>query len=124
MSKDPVIEIMKHARDCLLIPHDVMENMINSSYANTLTECIRKRENSANDAGITVGVVSAIYRAIAKGEKKANVGIVNNDDFFKEAGLDFFTYWDDIINLLKNKGYKVETMKTGDIMLTIYISWE
>lgn len=124
MSKDVVIEIMKSAKDCILLPHDVIENVINSSYANTITECIRKRGNTANDAGVTIGVVSAIYRAIAKGEKKASIGIVNNGDFFKEADVDFFTYWDDIIDILKNKGYKVETMRTNDLMLTIYISWE
>ena len=124
MSKDVVIEIMKSAKDCILLPHDVMENLISSSYANTITECIRKRGNTANDAGVTIGIVSAIYRAIAKGEKKASIGIVNNDDFFKEENIDFFTYWDDIIDILKNKGYKVETMRTNDLMLTIYISWE
>ena len=123
MSKDKIIEITKSAKECILLPHDIMENMINSSYANTITDCILKRGNTANDAGVTIGVVSAIYRAIAKGEKKASIGIVNNDDFFKETDADFFTYWDDIVDILRNKGYKVETMRTDDIMLTIYISW-
>ena len=124
MSKDPVIEIMKKHRDCMFLPHDVVENIISSTHASIISDCISERGNTTNDAGVTIGVVSAIYRAIAKGEKKASIGIINNDDCFKEIDVDFFTYWDDIIDLLKNKGYKVETMKTGDIMLTIFISWE
>lgn len=124
MSNDPVIEIMEKHKDCILLPHDVMENMISSSHASIISDCIRERGNTANDAGVTIGIVSSIYRAIAKGEKKASIGIVNNDSVFKEIDVDFFTYWDDIIDILKSKGYKVETMRTDNIMLTIYISWE
>jgi len=124
MSNDPVIEVMKKHEDCILLPHDVMENMISSTHASIISDCIHERGNTANDAGVVIGVVSAIYRAIAKGEKKASIGIVNNDNVFKEIDVDFFTYWDDIIDILKSKGYKVETMRTGDIMLTIYISWD
>ena len=124
MSKDPVIEVMKKHEDCILIPHDVTENMISSVHASIISDCISERGNTANDAGVAIGVVSAIYRAIAKGEKKASIGIVNNDNVFKEIDVDFFTYWDDIIDILKSKGYKVETMRTGDIMLTIYVSWD
>ena len=124
MGNDKVIEIMKNAKECILLPHDVLENIIDKNYANTLSKCVKESNSETTDATAVSTIVSAIYKAIAKGEYKASIGLVNNSEFFKDSDIDFFTYWDDIISILKNKGYKVEVSRTDNLMLTIYISWD
>lgn len=124
MGNDKVIEIMKNAKECILLPHDVLENIINKNYANILSKCVKESNSETTDATAVSTIVSAIYKAIAKGEYKASIGLVNNSEFFKDSDIDFFTYWDDIVSILKNKGYKVEVSRTDNLMLTIYISWD
>ena len=124
MGNDKVIEIMKNAKECILLPHDVLENIIDKNYANILSKCVKESNSETTDATAVSTIVSAIYKAIAKGEYKASIGLVNNSEFFKDSDIDFFTYWDDIIFILKNKGYKVEVSRTDNLMLTIYISWD